>query len=723
MPPCSGRHATAIAPEPGSLRRSHVAATVPLRQRRTTPDSQPVCFLPTSKPPSAVPSARNTIPVAAAAAATRTAAATTTITTAAAAAAAARRASKNNRTRTAAAQAVEPMAEASPPPSPPPPEPCDALIVGAGPAGLATALLLSRREGWSRIVLLEKRISIDVEDADKSYVYMIDGRGFSLTDAVGVTAAVEAAGVSTAALSIAQVLPDGSFTERRFGMKDATRSNVWLPRRAFLTALYDGLAEAEQNGRVRLLNNVQVTHIHLAKRSGSETAGAATAGGAAGTAPIVVHARDAAAGGVELRFAPRLLVGADGLQSEVRRALEEWAPGAGLVPERYRPVVLDSPAAGLRYKVLRLPPNPPFRRKDTTTTEQPQRQAQPQPQSQQQPQAQETTQSSDAAVAGAAAMALSAPPKDGGSAAGGGGSVIPNSQFAMIAGVKAPRTRSMRLGLLPYRDPAAPRTANVIAPADHVFWSLTRGPQLGAFLQESFPQLHIPSLFTEQQLEAAAASRGGAFPRPQYLRHFTAVLPSPTAAAGLGAAPAGAPAAATTASTATASTSTATSGGGGGGGGCCGVALVGDAVHCFPPDLGQGVNSAMADVMGLAEALDQAGGDLGTALPLYESRRAPEAAALVELMTFGAPYQYNQDTLRRTLWALNVALRAALHKLAPWAFAPQTFVLVQKAEVSYAQMLQRVHATTRRIWALAGVLVAALGAAVVKAAAGASPLA
>lgn len=59
----------------------------------------------------------------------------------------------------------------------------------------------------------------DDEEADKSYTYMIDGRGFALTDAVGVTAAVEEAGVSDAALTLAQVLPDGKYTEGRFGLK------------------------------------------------------------------------------------------------------------------------------------------------------------------------------------------------------------------------------------------------------------------------------------------------------------------------------------------------------------------------------------------------------------------------------------------------------------------------------------------------------------------------
>ncbi|EFJ45903.1 hypothetical protein VOLCADRAFT_31042, partial [Volvox carteri f. nagariensis] len=479
----------------------------------------------------------------------------------------------------------------------------DVVIVGAGPAGLATALLLAQQQSprWERIVLLEKRPSIDAEEADKSYTYMIDGRGFSLTDSAGVTKAVEAAGVCSTGLSISRVYPDCTYSERRFDFKDSSRASVWLPRRAFLRALHSGLAEAEQQGRVRIMYDAKVTNIELAA-PGRGRASAAVL-------PIAVHVREAGGAGRELCFTPRLLVGADGAASEVRRALELWAPTAGLPEGTFSPVVLDSPSAGLRYKVLNVPPNPP----------------------------------------------------------GSSHRVLPNSQFAMIPSIKAPRQRAMQLGMLPFRDPSSPRTANVIAPSDHVFWTLDTGEKLGAFLQASllsFPQLDVSALFNEQQLEAAAKSRGGSFPRPQYMRHFIAVLPYTPRDSDQQFAAAAAAAASSS----------------------CGVVLLGDAIHCFPPDLGQGVNSAMQDVMEFAKALHEEDGNLARALPLYEGRRAPEAAALAEIMTFGAPYQYSQDKIRRALWGLNVMLRMFLHRLAPKVFSQQTFVLIQQAEMSYAQV-------------------------------------
>lgn len=49
------------------------------------------------------------------------------------------------------------------------------VIVGAGPAGLASALTLQRL-GWKNIRILEKRSKESLE-ISRSYNYLIDGRG------------------------------------------------------------------------------------------------------------------------------------------------------------------------------------------------------------------------------------------------------------------------------------------------------------------------------------------------------------------------------------------------------------------------------------------------------------------------------------------------------------------------------------------------------------------
>ena len=62
----------------------------------------------------------------------------------------------------------------------------DVLIVGGGPAGLATALMLAKR-GWTNITVLEKRAAADYYEPDKAFNYLIDGRGQKLTDFLGLT--------------------------------------------------------------------------------------------------------------------------------------------------------------------------------------------------------------------------------------------------------------------------------------------------------------------------------------------------------------------------------------------------------------------------------------------------------------------------------------------------------------------------------------------------------
>ena len=57
----------------------------------------------------------------------------------------------------------------------------NAVIVGGGPAGFATALMLAKR-GWHQITVLEKRPSADFYEPDKSFNYLIDGRGQKFTD-------------------------------------------------------------------------------------------------------------------------------------------------------------------------------------------------------------------------------------------------------------------------------------------------------------------------------------------------------------------------------------------------------------------------------------------------------------------------------------------------------------------------------------------------------------
>lgn len=142
---------------------------------------------------------------------------------------------------------------------------------------------------------------------------------------------------------------------------------------------------------------------------------------------------------------------------------------------------------------------------------------------------------------------------------------------------------------------------------------------------------------------------------------------------------------------------------------------MGDAVHAFPPDLGQGINAGLMDVVCLDRALSglenvETGKAIGTAsssfsspslqtcLNRYQTQHSPEVAALIRLARFGAPYQYRQphriDRIRAKLWALNLALRLILNKLTLGLVPPQCMVLAQNGDLTYREVMRRADLTT-----------------------------
>ena len=72
----------------------------------------------------------------------------------------------------------------------------------------------------------------------------------------------------------------------------------------------------------------------------------------------------------------------------------------------------------------------------------------------------------------------------------------------------------------------------------------------------------------------------------------------------------------------------------------CGVALLGDALHAFPPDIGQGINAGLSNAVAFDRALQgkdviagkdgQTPENLGAALKEYERVQGPEVCFVVD---------------------------------------------------------------------------------------------
>lgn len=489
----------------------------------------------------------------------------------------------------------------------------DAIVVGAGPVGLACALGL--RQQGARVALVDRSADPAQNDPERGFVYLVDGRGQPMLRELGLFDALVENGVDLRQVDFCVVSEEeGVKTMPRMSTlfeEEANQGNTsyWITRSAFVGLLDTAVraAEGDDSGlpAIARFYDVDVARVRPIE----------------GDACWAVTVDD----GTELR-AP-LLVGSDGINSAVRGSLGHVAAQRGrrgaFHVRRGR-----SPAAGLRYKVLQLPPD--FTLPDG-----------------------------------------SRPPPEG------------QYAFSAPAHVRPP----VRFGMLPIRS--GPRTANIITTEHHAFWEQKTADAMRAYLRASFPQAPL-DLVGDSEISRFAASPGGRFPRPQHATDAAIVV------------------------------------------GKASAVLAGDALHAFPPDLGQGVNSGLQDAQALLSTLRRHGvtfplaqshaesdggqaavaeGALGRAVREYGEQRLREARALVRLMRIGAPWQYRQvgavAKIRRQLWLVNVLLRSALHK----AFGPtlgfhrQVVGLIQEPSLSYSEIERRGDMTSRRI-AAALVLVA-----------------
>jgi 2-polyprenyl-6-methoxyphenol hydroxylase-like FAD-dependent oxidoreductase len=86
------------------------------------------------------------------------------------------------------------------------------------------------------------------------------------------------------------------------------------------------------------------------------------------------------------------------------------------------------------------------------------------------------------------------------------------------------------------------------------------------------------------------------------------------------------------------------------------VALIGDAAHAMPPDLGRGACEALIDAVTLAHSVCEAG-TLAEGLRTYDRRRRPAARRLARAAGLAARLAYTQHGARARDAALAMALR------------------------------------------------------------------
>lgn len=555
-----------------------------------------------------------------------------------------------------------------------------AVIAGAGPVGLATALTLAKSSvsKFDDITVVERR-QADAFESEKAYLYLLDGRGQRCTDSLdNLTRKFADMAVSSKQFTeLTEVLTDGTTNVKKLPvLLNSGVEKYWLPRKVmidgFLQAIveHNNLDPNEGAPKIKVMFDTEVSSLTFGN----------------GDEGIQVGLQE---GGAQKKIisGAALVVGADGMNSFVRKSMaDHCAEGC---EDCYIPVQKDSDAAGLTYKILtpknrfNLPLPEGMTRADLIEEE-------------------EVCHSTPSGSVGVdprfAAMTglkehdegvvLTAQQKKEELSA----SVVrekeklqsvPERAYA-IRGTGSTDASRLSMGLLPVRDDA-PRTCNFVARPGHDIWSIHTPTDLKQYMKKQFPQMSRPlsDFVGDEEIQRFVTARPGVFPKPQY-------CPSPCGFVEAAAAD-------SDACEITPRLDTLSDGQKSGSRGA--IVLLGDSLHAFPPDLGQGVNSGLEDVYELSQALEASDGDLEKALPLFERKRMPEVRALVDLMVFGYPYQYNQGpTWKKNLATLNFGVRLLCSKVMPFLFSPPAFFMIQDPSLPYSTVLRRAHRTTTLLW-------------------------
>ena len=549
-----------------------------------------------------------------------------------------------------------------------------AVIVGGGPVGLATALTLSNPPHSYQCIVLEKTngdISVAKYDASKAYLYNINPRGLewvqkfpsildklfvrgSLTTGFGNFVRVPADPYEPipagGAMGIGRV-DEADESQKQNPKENLQACSVWIPRHLMVQLLSESCKEQEERRQkdAKLQNSVGYIKKLLGKDFESVEPQHR------GVHPLLVRCKDGST------FEADLVVGADGIDSGVRNCLantnddgstknnnnkDTWLQSRA---KEFRVKRYLSPSAGIKIKCLQIVPN--FKLQNVTS------------------------------------------------------SIETNSETIYAIRSKNTGQGRLSLGMLPVKDPNLVRPANACVRHDHPLWSMTTGPEIKAYFEESFPRIKWRELIVggsdpqdqgDTEWERFAKAKGTIFPSPQYSPGSAIWLPADDKEENQPVA---------------------------------GVVLVGDACHAFPPDIGQGINSGLQDVMALDRALK--GQDiiaksygnkndiddkkvatpmpsLKSALAAYQTNRGPEHRALTRLARFGGPYQYNQswprDRIGKQLHTMNFLFRLLMNKITLGVFPPPCIVLTyQKPKKSgdpmptFRQVMRRCDGATLAI--------------------------
>eukprot|EP01025_Chloroclados_australasicus_P040732 TRINITY_DN4270_c0_g1_i11.p1 TRINITY_DN4270_c0_g1~~TRINITY_DN4270_c0_g1_i11.p1 ORF type:complete len:478 (-),score=41.01 TRINITY_DN4270_c0_g1_i11:348-1739(-) len=300
-------------------------------------------------------------------------------------------------------------------------------------------MMLAKR-GWKNITVLEKTSSASFYEPDKAYQYLVGKRGYDLLEYLDFMEEFKKASVAGSLTFQQYVKPDGSVIKRIYNYKDNKQpESYWIPRQKLLTVLHKQIEQRYASVKVEFSAKFVGMDLPLESKDSS------------------IQIRYVDKSGKVQQLNPKLVVGCDGAGSSIRKNLEQVSEN-----ERFKVCEFPSPASGLRFKALVLPPNftcNKFTGKKSTPTE----------------------------------------------------------SFRFFS-ASEDKYKTLQMLITPCRDDDSfsPRPAITSSVPNHHIWTLKTSEDMLEYLEEQFPQLNIREEVSVEELDRFAKSEGGRFPTPSY---------------------------------------------------------------------------------------------------------------------------------------------------------------------------------------------------------------
>lgn len=201
----------------------------------------------------------------------------------------------------------------------------------------------------------------------------------------------------------------------------------------------------------------------------------------------------------------------------------------------------------------------------------------------------------------------------------------------------------------------------ITLPPDHAMWKKKSVDDAFDLFEQNFPQLDIRACISHQNMQNFVEASPVTFPMISRPASLIATIGKPETG---------------------------------------GVVVLGDAAHCFPPNLGLGLNSAFEDVSVLMRVIDEAIAEavIPDIVKRYEQLRDDDIFALMKIVRNVGPYVSSDMRLRSNLWRFFlVPARLKLIKTFPRVLYPSVTALT-RTDMAFSEVWRLGNVSTFRIY-------------------------